>query len=288
MRKMKKMRLFTKIFTFLFLITAIFSTVSYNVYAQDKTSKVTINEYQSLKVANKEYNELKKNGLLKKSRFDNMPEETIYAIENYKEVYTDKIKKLQSRSVEELKNLDYNDSQIKAIQSFNGSEEMLLQASSTCDVTGGFRNYTHSSSGTSIKLIVEFRWEGLASNWFDDIFAVAWSSPMKVTSSTGSVLYKDTYGIDSKTYTHNPAAGGLYASYIKFAKAKNIDNKGYYVSSGSMIIQLSATTNQVDIVGYAEYGYTYISINPSVSFDGLSIGFSTGTSTMDSVRFYSN
>lgn len=285
---MGKRKLFIKIFTLLFLFTTILGTMSGSVYAQSQISKVKINEYQVLKDANEEYNELKKNGSLKDSKFADFSEDSIYVIENYKEVYTEKIKDLQSKSIEVLKNFNYNDSQIEAIKSFDGSEEMMMLAASTCTVTGGFTNYTHGSDGTTIKLIAEFWWEGLSPNWFSDIFPVAWSSPMKVDSSVGYVKYKDTYGIDSEVFTHSPEPGGLYMSYMVFAKSKTIDQKGYYVSNGTMIIDLSASTDEVDIAGFADYGYTYISVSPGVSFDGVSFSFTTGTSSMDTDRFYSN
>jgi hypothetical protein len=285
---MGKRKLFIKIFTLLLLFTTILGTMSGSIYAQNKISTVKINEYQVLKDANEEYNELKKNGSLTDSKFADYSKDSIYVIENYKEVYTEKIKDLQSKSIEVLKNFNYNNSQIEAIKSFDGSEEMMMLAASTCTVTGGYRNYTHGSNGTTIKLIAEFRWEGLSPNWFSDIFPVAWSSPMKVDSSVGYVKYKDTYGLNPKTFTHSPKAGGLYMSYMVFDKSKNIDQKGYYVSDGSMIIELSASTDEVDIAGFADYGYTYISITPTVSFDGMSFSFSKGTTSMDTDRFYSN
>lgn len=261
---------------------------SATVYASDikGPNKQTINEYQALKDLNEEYNKNEQDGLLEKSKFATMPNETINAIKNYKDVYSDKIKGLQTLSKEQLEFFNYTDSQIEAINSFDGSEEMIMLAASTCDVYGDFNSFNPSSRGTTAQLIMAFRWNGVQSNWFDDIFAVAWSSPLNPTSLSGYVEYKNA-SYESMTYNHTPIADSLYGSYIKFPKYKNISGKEpFYVSGGSMILNLKSNGYVADVTGFAKYGYTSITLTGAgVSFPGsLSISFSNGVTTMDSHR----
>lgn len=286
---MTKTNSLSKVFTFLFTLAmlCIFS-INGTVYAQEnRSNKTVINEYQLLKGLNKEYNEKKQAGSLKNSKFENMSDEAIRVIENYKESYSKKIKDLQSKRPEELKFFNYTDSQIEAIYSFDGSEEMLMAAASTCTVSGDFNSFNPSSSGTTAQLIMQFRWSGIQSNWFDDLFAVTWSAPFNAVSLSGYVEYKNA-DYDYLTITHSPGAEGLYGSYIQFPKYKDISGKApYYLTAGSMIINLKSNTLVQDITGYSEYGYTYISISPTVTFDGnLGISFSTGTSTAGSHRCF--
>lgn len=276
------------------MLIASLSLISFSpsttVYAADKkgSDKQTINEYQVLKSLNQEYTKTKLNGLLEKSNFANMPNEVIYAIKNYKDVYSDKIRELQSLNNEQLKFFNYSDPQINAIKSFDGSEEMIMLAASTCDVYGDFNSFKPSSSGTTAQLIMAFRWNGVQSNWFDDIFAVAWSAPLNATSLSGYVEYKnETY--ESMTYNHSPIPESLYGSYIKFPKYKNISGKKpFYVSAGSMILSLKSNGYVADVTGFAKYGYTTITLTGAgVSFSGdLGIDFSVGVKEMDSHRCY--
>lgn len=287
MKKNNKLKLSTLLFSFIILM----SNISFDTYAAVFTSEnninKTINEYEALKNINQEYTMLKSRGLLENSQFSDMDSETIDSIINYKEIYSDKIYQLKKLSLEDLKEFNYSDSQIDAIKSFDGSEEKLMLASSSCTIYGDFNSFNPSYSGTTAELIMGFNWQGVPSNLCKDIFAVTWSSPFNCVSAEGYVTYKRP-DYNTKTIYIQPEAGGLYGSSIKFLKYHDEGpNKVGYVQSGSMILNLKSNTYVADITGYAEYGYSSITIEPSVSFGGdLSISFSGNTRVLDTHRCY--
>ncbi|MBS4539182.1 hypothetical protein GOQ27_11965 [Clostridium sp. D2Q-11] len=195
--------------------------------------------------------------------------------------YKDKIYSLKEWKVKELKSVGYTDKQIDAIKNFDGSEEMMIAAATTVDVNIGLRNINSSYQGTTVDVIADFNSQGIQSNWFMDIFAVTWSSPLTVVSNTGTVRYVNSNG-NSKYYTHTPVpADSLYARQMKFYKYKDEGYPAYYVHSGSMIIKLKSNTKVYDIAAYAAYGYNSISVNPYVSVKGdVGLSFSTGVSNV--------
>ena len=78
-----------------------------------------------------------------------------------------------------------------------------MRAATSVDVSGDFQNYEHGENGTTVEYIVEFHWNGIASNWFNDIFAITWNSPLNETDSDGYVNYKSVSGFVSEV-KHNP------------------------------------------------------------------------------------
>lgn len=250
-------------------------------------SEQTLNEYQILKSLN---NKLSTNSLDSSS----LNSEQFNAIQNYTEFYTEKVINLQQYSDEELRNLNYNENQISAIRAFdptNPDEALLLKAATVVTVDGDFTSYTHSNSGTTAKFVVEFNCEGIQSNWFNDIFAVTWSTPLNATSLSGYVDYKTASGFRTEI-KHTPKADSLYGSSIIFPKyiRDNTHNESAYVIAGSIIGTLHSNTNVLDITGFCSYGYNTISTNPSVSFTAHSmspgISFSWGVTEMATHRFY--
>jgi len=258
----------------------ILSIPDYSHIAEDNSKfNVTINEYEALKELNEELNKGRSLDL-------NLTDEEMNVIKNYKEMYTNKIEELQLWSTEKLENFNYTQEQIEAIKNFDGSEDMLLRASSKCTVSGDFNSFNPSNRGTTAELIMEFRWNGVQSNWFNDIFAVAWSSPFNATNLDGYVEYKDKDG-HYKYIDHNPKAAGLFGSYISFPKYKDERPEPFYVSAGSIIIDLKSNTYISDITGYAEYGYTNFNVSPNVTIDAnLGISFNKNVSILDSHRCY--
>ncbi len=262
--------------------------VSFSAYAQGENNnsviqnkdfqKISFNEYEYLKQLNEEYVEAKQNDTLDSHEyFKNLTEEELHIIENYKQEYSDKIYELKEWKIEELKNVNYNEEQIKAIKTFDGSEEKLILAGTTVTVEVGFVNLNYSSSGTTVDLIAAFNSEGIQSNWFKDIFAVVWSSPLTVVFESGHLRYDTKFG---QTVTlDQDLSSGLYNRDMDFYKYH--DGPGtdtYYLHSGSIIISLSSNTTVLDLATHAAYGYTTLNITPSVTYPGgISIVFSSGT-----------
>lgn len=164
-----------------------------------------------------------------------------------------------------------------------------MRAATSVDVSGDFQNYEHGENGTTVEYIVEFHWNDIASNWFNDIFAITWNSPLNETDSDGYVNYKSVSGFVSEV-KHNPRPEGLYATAIEFPKylRDNEHGEASYVNAGSIIGTLHANTNVRDITGYCAYGHTMLDINPgfTVGSAGVSISFDTGIKKVGEDRFY--
>lgn len=271
-------------------MSMIFNIGILNFAAENHTTNLHINEYEILKNLNE--NQLNKINevlsvsgsteinTLQNGNFTNPASHQKVTKKDLIENYKAKIYKLKEWNTDQLKNVGYNPSQIAAIKAFDGSEEMMMLAATSVDVNIGLRNISYTSSGTTVKVIADFNCEGIQSNWFLDVFAVTWSSPLTITSKTGSVRYTNSYG-ESKTYTHSPVNdGNLYGLGIKFYKYKDSVgqdfNHALYVHSGSIIINLKSNTNVPDIAALASYGYNTLSTSPSfaISAGGPSGGIS--------------
>lgn len=286
---MKKYRILSLFLTLILLMS--FMTIGFSVYGQDidddsitslkRKQKgdfhASFNEYELLKQVNEEYQKSKKEQSSgSDSKFNNLSAEEIYMIENYMEAYSNKIYDLKEWEIEELQEVGYNNEQINAIKTFDGSEEKMALAATTVDVDVGFRNLNHSTSGTTVDLIAAFNANGISSNWFRDLFVVVWSTPLTVKSNSGCVGYVNRYG--QKIYIeHTPRPNTLYGREIEFYK--NSDGPGsdhYYIDAGSIILGLKSNTYVYDFATYASYGYTYLNISPSanVSYGGSGLGIS--------------
>lgn len=248
-----------------------------------------LNEYQVLKNLSDEYVEAKENNTLSESKFAEMSEEEIETIEDYQGYFSDKVEMLQGWTDEQLQSAGYTEAQIYTIRNFDGSEASMMSLASDCKVNAQLKSYNNSASGSSATVLVWFNWTGIHSNNFNDIFALVWSSPFKEVSSSGYVKYKNYENARTLTVNHSPAPKGLYGSYIEFPKYKIVTHDGtYYITGGSMTLNLSANANVLDFTAYCEYGYTHLNPNPGFSLDGsglgVSISFDVGISTLDSAR----
>ncbi len=245
----------------------------------DNNDTIHLNEYE---IMSKKYNSfMEKNrgkSVKQISEKYNLNEEEVNNIINYRQNYVEKINALSELSDVELKAFNYTQEQIYAIRNFDGSDEMLIRASSYVTVNMGFVNTLTTADSSSTTLISEFICHGIQSNWFSDIFAVTWSAPYKVKSSSGTVRYMSSYGDSSAYVKHSPRAGSVYALEMEFKKYIG-GQTPKYVHSGSMIIDLIANTEVKDAAVYSAYGYSTVNLSPSVSYNGASISFSSGVYT---------
>ncbi|GAA4655253.1 hypothetical protein GCM10023142_23910 [Anaerocolumna aminovalerica] len=220
--------------------------------------------------------------------FSKLSEEEIYFIENYVEIFTQKIFELQELTEEELKEFNYTDSQIEAIKSFTGDPNQISAASSSCEVYGDFNSYYTSAYGTNAELIVAFRWNGIPFGSFPDIFAVTWSAPLNASSISGYAGYTKRYG-DYEHITTRPStkSTGIYAESMTFDVSIFKNNEQYLLTGGTLIVNLKANSEVRDAGAYFAYGSSYLSLSPSISVTGdLSFSFSMGVDTLDSARCY--
>ncbi len=128
---MKKYKLSSLFLVLTLTITSLFSNLSFShAYNKNQGSKTTFNEYELLKQVNQEYTKSnKKQSLNLSNTVNNLSEKEIDMIVNYRETYSNKIYKLKEWKIEELEAVGYNNEQINAIKTFDGSEEKLVLAS---------------------------------------------------------------------------------------------------------------------------------------------------------------
>ncbi len=273
----------------IFAFTLVGAVPAQAIVAEQEDDTCTINEYQALQNM---HDELESTSTSKFQSEYNLSDEELAVIENYQQYYSEKIVQLKQYTDEQLRNVDYTEDQIAAIREFDPNhvdEDILMRAATSVDVSGDFQNYEHGENGTTVEYIVEFHWNGIASNWFNDIFAITWNSPLNETDSDGYVNYKSVSGFVSEV-KHNPRPEGLYATAIEFPKylRDNEHGEASYVNAGSIIGTLHANTNVRDITGYCAYGHTMLDINPgfTVGSAGVSISFDTGIKKVGEDRFY--
>lgn len=273
----------------IFAFTLVGAVPAQAVVAEQEEDTCAINEYQALQNM---HDELESTSTSKFQSEYNLSDEELAVIENYQQYYSEKIVQLKQYTDEQLRNVDYTEDQVAAIREFDPNhvdEDILMRAATSVDVSGDFQNYEHGENGTTVEYIVEFHWNGIASNWFNDIFAITWNSPLNETDSDGYVNYKSVSGFVSEV-KHNPRPEGLYATAIEFPKYLHDNEHGEasYVNAGSIIGTLHANTNVRDITGYCAYGHTMLDINPgfTVGSAGVSISFDTGIKKVGEDRFY--
>jgi len=273
----------------IFAFTLVGAVSAQAVVAEQEEDTCAINEYQALQNM---HDELESTSTSKFQSEYNLSDEELAVIENYQQYYSEKIVQLKQYTDEQLRNVDYTEDQVAAIREFDPNhvdEDILMRAATSVDVSGDFQNYEHGENGTTVEYIVEFHWNGIASNWFNDIFAITWNSPLNETDSDGYVNYKSVSGFVSEV-KHNPRPEGLYATAIEFPKylRDNEHGEASYVNAGSIIGTLHANTNVRDITGYCAYGHTMLDINPgfTVGSAGVSISFDTGIKKVGEDRFY--
>lgn len=273
----------------IFAFTLVGAVPAQAIVAEQEEDTCAINEYQALQNM---HDELESTSTSKFQSEYNLSDEELAVIENYQQYYSEKIVQLKQYTDEQLRNVDYTEDQIAAIREFDPNhvdEDILMRAATSVDVSGDFQNYEHGEDGTTVEYIVEFHWNGISSNWFNDIFAVTWNSPLNEVSSKGYVEYKSVSGYVTEI-RHTPEAAALYATSIVFPKYRYDQKHGEasYVNAGSIIGTLHANTDVRDITGYCAYGYTAININPGFSLGsaGVSINFDTGIKKVGQDRFY--
>lgn len=206
--------------------------------------------------------------------------------------YKDKIYQLKGWSEAQLANVGYNQQQINAIKSFDGSEELMMLAATTVSVHVDIVDVRATASGTTATISASFNCAGIQSNWYLDVFGVGWSSPLNIVSSSGTVSYATNDGWSTTDY-HSPTnAGSLYGKQMKFYKYKSIydgDPSGihpgsYYIQNGSMTVSVKSNTMVYDMAALATYGYTTFGVNPSFSFSAGGVGagfsFTSGTTSV--------
>lgn len=275
------------------LMTIIGSSFNSGIYAgeMEQRNTIVINEFEQLKSLNEELRD-KENG---SKMLSSISEEEEKLIRNYRKVYSDHIKELNSWTDEELAFVGYEPSQIYAIRNFDGSDEMMALAATKVKVITGFQNKRYTSDGgTRIDLISSFNCKGIAVSGFDDIFVSTWSAPLSMKSKKGYLEYRTKEYLNASEHTKTVKANGLYGAEMLFKCSKSYEQGSgkapiyKYLYAGSIILELSSNTKVKDFQAFASYGHTSINIGgvSASIMPGASVTFSVGTSTAGSAYAY--
>lgn len=232
---MKRKKIFKLLYALIFIISTLF--ISDNTVSATDTT--VINIYEELK---SEYNFLKSKQLLTKS---NDVTSDLKDAQNEITHFQKHIYELKELPVEELKRYNYNANQIKAIKTYDGSEEKSLLASATMtfSVKKNTLSYNSSTGLSTVKATVNFTWGGGAEEYGRDWFAMAYEADnnhnfKQITTVSSSLKYKEYKSpTNIKTWTKtatkkgDQGVTGSYGWDFPF-KVKG-DQYYAYLSSGS-------------------------------------------------------
>lgn len=232
-----------------------------------------INIYEELK---SEYNYLKSKQLLTKS---NKISGELANVQNEITSFKNHIYELKELPVEELKRYNYNDNQIEAIKTYDGSEEKSIMASATMtfSVKKNTLSYNSSTGLSTVKATVTFTWSGGAEEYGRDWFAMAYEADnnhnfKQINTVSSSLKYKEYKSATNvKTWTKTATKKGdqgVTGSYGWDFPFKVMGDQYYaYISSGSF-----STTGVVSgKVKYFNVRYLY---GHKTSYLGASLGIS--------------
>lgn len=250
--------------------------------SQTKTHKEITNEYLKMKeLSKKSVSELKLQGL-KDSAIQQVKSNDI------KKEYSEHIKKMATYSNDELKKMGYTSKQINAIQNYDGSEQMTVDAASSVTVYTSKSSYEASSSRTDAVIDFSFSWEGQPFMKFTDTLAVCWSEGLYIDRS-------DSY---CKVTYRASADGNQHATSTARVKPE-IDGAGTIGARFNFDVMTDFNTVTVVTGGYgqvhlykkayvsmfglrASYVHAELNVKPGISFKGVpSISISSGSEELD-------
>lgn len=197
---MKKLNISKKLAIMFFVIFSLFTT---NLSAKTKNSNdITAQEQQVETIVMNEYLLLKErmsvvtNDLILKPNATNLKEYQM--ISKAVEDYPNFINSINAAySDEQLKNVNYSDKQIWAIRNFDGSEKMLIMASSNITANTGLVYYSYSNPYTSFSSRVTFNISGFLSWYYTNHIAVSLApsinmfQPIDAYNRSSQVTYKN-------------------------------------------------------------------------------------------------
>lgn len=271
-------RIYSLILCFVMLFT-----ISIPTFAEENASHstITINEYElAERLASETPATLSEKG------FDS---NEIAEIKNYKEIYRNHIKNLNTLNDDVLLSNGYTNDQISIIRSFTGSDEEMRRLGATLNLNASPSNFRFDGTYTRGTLNYSWSWASIPAFKMQDMVAVSWNN-WAVTSNSSNVKY---YNVNTGAYYTSQAAtfsqdgNGVLGAGHKF-KVSLSDNYYYAKSgSGSFTVQSDVQAKK-DFYYYMEYGHsqlvTSISFSVGVGGGDASIGFTTGTVAADSAK----
>ncbi len=227
---------------FILVLLFVIATVVLSNNTVNATDSMVINTYEELTT---KQNFLHSQYLLTKSK--DVSKE-LQEVQDEIIDFKNHIYELKELSIEELKRYNYNDTQIEAIKSYDGSENKSLRAAATMtfSVKKNTLSYNSSTGISTMKATVNFTWGGGAEEYGRDSFAMAYEADnnhnfKQISIASSSLQYKEYKSTtDIKTWTKSATKKGnqgVTGSYGWDFPFKVMGDKYYaFLSSGSFSI----------------------------------------------------
>lgn len=227
---------------FILVLSFVIATVALSNNTVNATDSMVINVYEELTF---KQNFLHSQYLLTKSQ--DVSKE-LQEVQDEIIDFKNHIYELKELSIEELKRYNYNDTQIEAIKSYDGSENKSLRAAATMtfSVKKNTLSYNSSTGISTVKATVNFTWGGGAEEYGRDSFAMAYEADnnhnfKQIFIANSSLQYKEyKSSTDIKTWTKaatKKGDQGVTGSYGWDFPFKVMGDKYYaFLSSGSFSI----------------------------------------------------
>lgn len=203
------------------------------------------------------------------------------------------ISELSKKSVSELKNMNFNASQIEAIKSAEGKSPENISDSIALKASANFTmSLTKNSFSSSTAVATcNWAWQSAPLNAQTDTLGFGWSNGFAVNlnRTTMTVSYKDLNGSSKGSKTYN-AKGIVQGCRFDFDQSY-APGALRSISSGKATVVVDNLNKGTYMEMVSAYSHNYFGIVPSISIGGGSVGigisFSSGTDIMDDkyVRF---
>lgn len=200
---------------------------------------IIFNEYNELK---SEYTILKTKQIIENNEINN---EELKNLSRKINKFKQQIYKYKDLSKEELKRYNFDDTQIEAIQTYDGSEAKTAKTASTFKFSVKKNKMTYNSKTglSTVKATVTFTKNGSFEEYGNDAFAMAYEADNNhnfktISTKSSSLKYKEYKSTDnvktwSKTAT-NKGDQGVTGSYGWSFTFKTMGDKYYaYLTSGT-------------------------------------------------------
>ena len=194
-----------------------------------------------------------------------------------KNQYKEYIYQLKTKSTSELKEMNYNNSQIEAIHNYDGSDTLSAKAAATVQGTLSVPSFKYNSSTKKTNITAKYtvKWNGTPYFKYYDVMAIAVAGSEKKFMDNGSSFsckkVTDMAGTKASKNVHI----GAGVSY-KF----NIADKNNTATFSSATLTYKAVAGGKVTVAAVETRYAHWQVQASTSFgistSGLNIGFTIG------------
>lgn len=120
---------------------------------------------------------------------------------DFKTELSNKVLELQTKDYSVLKNLGYHDRQIEIINNYEGTENQVAMLAASVTLSAFFGSHTKSASYTAVNSVTMFSWDSEPIFLLDDIVAVPWTEGFYLDTSTSTAQITYVKVSDGSIYT---------------------------------------------------------------------------------------